>query len=378
MKIKVSTAELVKVVNFVALSERSRTDTDMFIDQVFVEVKEDALSLERIGVHATKNSRAVEVEGSGQDFSFQVDYTAFKAVVTKVANRFNEVNIEMSGGELFINAGRIKTQLAVTELNKPVIDDDSTSQDEICVKTQDLLSLIGQVRASSAKNDVRYYLNGICFQTDDKANNLLHAIASDGHRMAKGECEFLAHEYEKERSVIVSNECVTYLENTLKESRDEEVVLHLTSSFMSISLSDGTAIKMKIIDGRFPDWKRIVPCSYKSIAFLDREEFVESIRSAITLANPKFKGGIFNFKSGECGLSTDSQIGKYDEVIESSDFEGEDCLVGFNLEYVLSALNVINDEVVVIRLNGSSGSAVIHGKNSDNTKTFHVVMPIRL
>lgn len=378
MKIKVCTAELIKVVNFAALSERSKADSDKYIDQVFVEINNGVLTLERIGMHASKSSRAVNADGDGKDFSFQVDYAAFKAVVSKVASRFKEVNIEMSGEELHINAGRIKTQLAVTELNKPVIEDDSSAQDEVCVKTQDLLNLIGQVRASTAKNDVRYYLNGICFQTDSLANNLLHAIATDGHRMAKGECEFLAHEYEKERSVIVSNECVSYLENILKDTGDDQVVLHLTDSFMSISLTDGTALKMKIIEGRFPDWKRVVPCSYQSKVYLDREDFVESIRSAITLANPKFKGGRFNFTPQDCSLSADSKIGKYDEVIEIKDFEGDSCEIGFNLEYVLSALNVISDDEIVIRLNGPNGSAVIHGQNSDNTSTFHVVMPTRL
>ncbi|MEQ6343244.1 DNA polymerase III subunit beta [Vibrio cyclitrophicus] len=378
MEINVSTIELNKLTNFAALSERSKADSDKYIDKVFVTVQNNTLTLERIGLHAAKKSKALAVEGDGKDFSFQVDYSAFKAVIGKVATRFDQVNIAMKGDELKINAGRIKTQLSVTELSKPEIEDDSTAQDEICVQTADFLSLIGQVRASSAKGDVRYYLNGICFQTDNLANNLLHAIATDGHRMAKGQCEFLAHEYEKERSVIVSNECVSYLDNILKDTSDKQVVLHLTSSFMSITLEDGTSIKMKIIDGRFPDWKRVVPCTHTGIVNLDRANFTESIRSAITLANPKFKGGRFFFKPSGCDLYSTSQIGSYEEVIEVQGFEGDDCEIGFNLEYVLSALNVIDDDSIVIRLNGSNGSAVIHGDNSDNTSTFHVVMPTRL
>lgn len=378
MKIKVQTVELINVVNFAALSERPKTDSDKYIDQVFVEVINGSLFLERFGMHASKSSRAVAGEGDGEDFIFQVDYTAFKAIVTKVASRFEVVNIEMKGKELFIRAGRIEAQLTVTVLKKPRFEVDSSKQDEICVGSRELLDLIGQVRGSSAKCDVRYYLNGICFQTDTLDNNLLHAIATNGHRMAKGECEFLAHDYKKERSVIVSNECVSYLENILKDTDDEKVVLHLTDSFMSITLNDGTSIKMKIIDGRFPDWKRVVPCSYRTIVSLDRDAFVESIRSSATLANPKYKGAKLSFTPEHCNLSTDSSIGTYNEVIELIEFSGDDSEVGFNLDYVLSALNVITDEVVVIRLNGPEGSAVFHGQGSDNTSAFHVVMPIRI
>lgn len=295
MKIKLCTTELTSVINFVALSERSKAEADKYIDKVFVEVNDSGLIVERIGMHASKKSRVIKAEGDGENFSFQVDYNAFKAVIGKVATRFKDVNIELVGNELLINAGRIKTQLAVTEFNKPQLEDDELEQDEVCVKTKDFLCLINQVCASTAKGDVRYYLNGICFQTDADANNLLHAIATDGHRMSKGECEFLAHDYEKERSVIVSNECVSYLTSLLKDTSDEQVVLFLSSKFMSIKLSNGTAIRMKIIDGRFPDWKRVVPCTHTAVITLDRLDFLESIKSSITLANPKFKGGRFTF-----------------------------------------------------------------------------------
>jgi DNA polymerase-3 subunit beta len=379
MQVQVNSKELAKIINFCSLTERSKTDVDQFIDQMFVEVNESSLTLERYGLSATKISKPLPlVETDGSTFSFQVDYTAFKAIVTKVTSRFENMTMYLKENALYIEAGRIKTNLQVSLLNKPKMEDSAEAKDEICVKTTDILHIISQVRHAAARGDVRYYLNGICFQTDDQANNLLHAIATDGHRLAKGECEFLAHEYEKARSVILSNECVSYLENAIKDTTDEQVVLHLTNTYASVTLNDGTQVKMKVIDGRYPDWKRVVPVSYTSRAWFDRADFTESIRSSITLANPKFKGGRFVFTDENCELNTENAIGSYDEVMEIVDFDGNSCEVGFNLEYMLSALNVIEDEKIVIRLNGSNGSAVIHGESGDNTSCFHVIMPMRL
>lgn len=378
MKVTVDSKEILRAINFAALNERSKTDTDKYIDKVFVDVVNGAMTLSRFGNHACKKSKPIKVD-SDRDGSFQIDYMAFNSVVTKIVSRFDEVFLEKVGNELKVTAGRINTSLVIAEMLKPIADEDAAIDDEICVQTADLIKLISEVRNSTAKGDVRYYLNGICFQTDSEQNNLLHAIATDGHRMTKGQCEFLAQNYEKERSVIISNECVGYLDKLLRDASEAHVVLFLNSQSLSLVLEDKTSLKMKLIEGRFPDWKRVVPTTMTTQVLVDRLDLVESVKSAITLSNPKFRTGLFEFTLNECNLTcTNTDIGSYEEFFEVIDFKGDEMKIGFNLDYLLNALQTIQDENVMIRLNGDSGSALVYGENSDNVSSFHLVMPVRI
>lgn len=376
MKVTFNAKALHSALDFLQVSERPGGDST-YIEQVYVKVSGTKAQLFRYGIGLTKVSQRLDCQSSVHgDHSWQVNYDALKAIIQKIAMRFEDVDFEIDAdddkGHVMLSAGRLKTQLNIMNVEPP--DETELNQHtEICVLRSELERIIRRARVASAKNDVRPSLNGVLLETDDTGT--LRAIGCDGHRMAMAKCQYLAHEY-VHHEIILSNAGVKYLDGIFKLANEDNLVLHFDSAQLSISLENGARLKMQVIDAKYPDWRRTIPLDHKTRVTVDRKELIDSVRTATPLTTQKFRTAKFGMASSGISVSSNSHVGDFSDVVDIAAFEGDEQEVGMNVDYLLDALNAISTESISIDVCDKDRGIVI--KEGIAANGIQLVMPLRV
>lgn len=309
------------------------------------------------------------------DKQHQVNYDALYASIQKIAMRFKTVTlfIEPTSNELNIEAGRLKTKLKLSQIAELEVNEARLEpQNEICVKTSELDRIIKRAKVASAQKDVRYVLNGVLITTD--SDGVLRAVGCDGHRLSVAISEYLAHAY-RERSLIISNSGVRYLETVIKQSTEERIVVHFDDTHLRVSLKNGGALKVSLIEGLYPEWRKVIPLETKSSVLIDRKEMIASILSAQPLANKGYRTAIFNIHK-ELTIKASSDVGEYIDVVESKEFHGEPLEINVNIDYLLAALESIHTNDVKLEFVSSSIGFLVR-EVGEFSNGIQMIMPVR-
>ncbi len=234
----------------------------------------------------------------------------------------------------------------------------------------ELLRLIESTHFSMANQDVRYYLNGMSIESE---GNEIRSVATDGHRLAicKISNDSLAL---PARQVIVPRKGILEIIRLLSPV-DEEVDVYLGSNHIRIIDSEFT-FTSKLVDGRFPDYRRVLPRNGDKIFITDKEQLRQVLSRASILSNEKFKGVRLNFSHSLLKITANNPEQEQAEEELEIDFPYENLEVGFNVSYVLDVLSAIKDEQVKFTLADANSSVVIEG--ADSGEALYVVMPMRL
>jgi DNA polymerase-3 subunit beta len=221
-----------------------------------------------------------------------------------------------------------------------------------------------------ANQDVRYYLNGLLFDFSDKQ---LKAIATDGHRLAvcdlEGEIDISS-----DRQLIVPRKGVMELTRML--SADEgEVTLAIGRNHIRLVKGD-TIFTSKLIDGRFPDYKAVIPVGADKQMLVDRYTFTHALQRASILSNEKYKG--VRLEASGSTIKIVAHNPQHEEAVEEIEAElnFDRLAVGFNVTYLLDALMAIETEQVSLELIDANSSCLVSAPDSDVNR--HVVMPLKL
>jgi DNA polymerase-3 subunit beta len=221
-----------------------------------------------------------------------------------------------------------------------------------------------------ANQDVRYYLNGMLLHVTAKR---LRAVATDGHRLAMSE---LAKDTKQkdETQLILPRKAVLELMRLL-EPTDAEVELRLSDTQFQADL-DVIRLTSKLIDGRFPDYERVIPEAGDRKMKANRERVRAALSRAAILSNEKFRGVRLQLADGKLRLSTHNP--EHEEAEEELDvtYSGAALEIGFNVNYLLDALGVMQTEDFHMELKGPDASGLLQESGSANSK--YVVMPMRL
>ena len=234
----------------------------------------------------------------------------------------------------------------------------------------ELLRLIESTHFSMANQDVRYYLNGMSIESE---GNEIRSVATDGHRLAicKISNDSLAL---PARQVIVPRKGILEIIRLLSPV-DEEVDVYLGSNHIRIIDSE-FSFTSKLVDGRFPDYRRVLPRNGDKIFITDKEQLRQVLSRASILSNEKFKGVRLNFSHSLLKITANNPEQEQAEEELEIDFPYENLEVGFNVSYVLDVLSAIKDEQVKFTLADANSSVVIEG--ADSGEALYVVMPMRL
>ena len=224
------------------------------------------------------------------------------------------------------------------------------------------------VQYAMAQQDIRYYLNGVLLVID---GGTLKLIATDGHRLA-----FIRTKLEKEqakREIILPQKTVNELAKLLTDT-EEKITLHLAERQVKFVFSDNI-LSSKVIDGKFPDYDRVVP-SYSNHLTLDRVLILQALQRAAILSNEKFRG--VRFVLTEKNLRIISSNNEQEEAQEDieTDYHGAALDIGFNVNYLLDGLNNAVADTITFSFGDPNSSILLTVPGNDDFK--YVVMPMRI
>jgi DNA polymerase-3 subunit beta len=221
-----------------------------------------------------------------------------------------------------------------------------------------------------AQQDVRYYLNGLMLEI---SSNYLRAVATDGHRLAYSEKETNA-DIADIKQVILPRKGVLELIRLLKDT-DEKVKIVLGSNHLQVEF-DQLRLTSKLIDGRFPDYNRVMPTDGDNIMIADREQLRQALMRASILSNEKYRGIRLILEKNLIKLQAQNPDHEEADIELEVDYSGDDIEIGFNVNYMLDVLNVTNSEMVQTALRDSNSSFLLTYPDQSDSK--YVIMPMRL
>ncbi|HUF72158.1 MAG TPA: DNA polymerase III subunit beta [Gammaproteobacteria bacterium] len=279
------------------------------------------------------------------------------------------VEVSQSGDRLTLKAGRSRFTLSTLAASDFPIVEGITGEHSLKVGQKDLHWLIEKTQFSMAQQDVRYYLNGLLLETEGKT---LRAVATDGHRLALAEVE-LAAAAGKNGQVIVPRKGVLELNRLLDGEDDLSVVLG--SNHIRVDC-DGVRLTSKLIDGRFPDYERVIPSKAPNVIKADRELLRHALQRTGILSNEKYRGVRLELDSGTVTISANNP--EQEEATETVElqYQGDKIEIGFNVNYLLEALAAADSGEVELHVTDGNSSCLIISPGVDRVK--YVVMPMRL
>ena len=288
-----------------------------------------------------------------------------------------EITLSLANKKLSISQGKSKFSLQTLAAEEfPTATPAETYPAKVTLSQKALKHLLHLVHFAMAQQDIRYYLNGLLLVID---NESLKAVATDGHRLAfsavKATDEGVQIDISGNRQeVIIPRKAVLELQRLLTDSDDpvniEFAVNQARFAFGEIELLS------KLIEGKFPDYQRVIPAGHSKIVSLEREIILGALQRAAILTTDKFKGVRLTLSSG--GLRVSSTNAEQEEASEELEvqYQGEPVDIGFNVQYLLDVLANLKNKTIQIALQDPNASALITAQEDAEFK--YVVMPMRI
>jgi len=279
------------------------------------------------------------------------------------------VQLSTEGERVSLRAGRSRFTLSSLPAGEFPLVEEINAQQTLSVAQGEFRRLIDKTHFSMAQQDVRYYLNGMLLETDGKT---LRAVATDGHRLALCETE-LSSKAKTSQQVIVPRKGVLELQRILGTEGDLELAVgtnHVRAQIGDIRFTS------KLIDGRFPEYGRVIPAAPSRSVEAERESLKLALQRTAILSNEKYRGIRLTARPGLLLIQAHNPEQEEAEDQVEVSYSGEEVEIGFNVNYLLDALGAIDGDKVEIGLTDSNSSCLIHAPGTTHTK--YVVMPMRL
>ncbi len=280
--------------------------------------------------------------------------------------------ITLSGAQnkLTLQAGKSRFTLQTLPAEDfPLVNESADYGPSFSVPQKTLKHLINQVHFAMAVHDIRYYLNGILFVAEGKALTL---VATDGHRLALAQAQLGADIPKQE--VILPRKTVLELQRLLRDE-DTPIEMRFAGNQAKFAFS-GMEFVTKLVEGKFPDYNRVIPKNHKNAIVTGRLPLLASLQRAAILTSEKFKGVRVNVEPGTLRIaSSNAEQEEAKEELEI-DYAGDAIEIGFNVTYLIDALANIPQEMIKLELQDSNSSALITVPEQTGFK--YVVMPMRI
>ncbi|MBL8379396.1 MAG: DNA polymerase III subunit beta [Burkholderiales bacterium] len=280
------------------------------------------------------------------------------------------VSLDLNNKKLSIKSGRSRFSLQTLGAEDfPTVAPASDFRTGFSVGQRPLKALLSLVQYAMAQQDIRYYLNGLLLIVE---KGQAKVVATDGHRLAYAALD-IEGEHERQE-VIIPRKTIIELERLLEDS-DEPIRIDIASTQVRFQFGNVELVS-KLVEGKFPDYQRVIPSGYKNSFRIAREELIGCLQRAAILTNEKFKG--VRCVLGQNSLKISCTNTDQEEAQEEAEIEyGGDAIdIGFNVTYLLDVLMHVKSETVTVSLGDANSSALI---TLEDTADFrYVVMPMRI
>ncbi|ARS46837.1 DNA polymerase III subunit beta [Ectopseudomonas hydrolytica] len=280
------------------------------------------------------------------------------------------IDIRVDDQKLLVKAGRSRFTLSTLPANDfPTVEEGPGSL-TFNLPQAKLRRLIERTSFAMAQQDVRYYLNGMLLEVQ---SGMLRAVATDGHRLAMCSME-AAIQQDGKHQVIVPRKGILELARLLTE-QDAEVAIVLGQHHIRANTGEFT-FTSKLVDGKFPDYERVLPRGGDKLVLADRQGLREAFSRTAILSNEKYRGIRLTLAAGLLKIQANNPEQEEAEEEIVVDYAGGGLEIGFNVSYLLDVLGVMGTEQVRLILSDSNSSALL--QEADNDDSAYVVMPMRL
>ncbi|MCF6346422.1 MAG: DNA polymerase III subunit beta [Thiomicrorhabdus sp.] len=369
MKITLTRENLLSVLQTVGGVVEKR-QTMPILGNVLFQVSENTLTVTASDLEIETRAKTELESSEASQFSTTLPAIKLINIVRSLPNGLT-ITLDFDESRCTLLAGRSRFKLSTLPAEDFPVMDLTQSDLSFALSQHQLKQLILHSGFAMASQDVRFYLNGMLF---DINNNILRVVATDGHRLSTCSTQ-LAMEGLPSTQAILPRKGVLELQKLMND--DETLIeFSLAKNYLTVQLED-TVFTCKLVDGRFPDYLRVIPTENDQLIQTDKELLRSLLQRASILSNDKFKG--IRLRLSQNLLTVNASNSEQDESHEDMaiDYNGTEMEIGFNVNYIIDVLNSINDDCVTLILRDANSSCLIETQ-ADGCHCQHVIMPMRL
>ena len=342
-----------------------RRQTLPILANILLNIREKALVITATDLEVEmKTSTKVEASGEG-------DFTLPARKLIDICRALPDeavININIEGERVNILSGPSKFTLGTLPAKDYPVIEPATRSSSFSVSEKTLKLLIDKTHFAMAHQDVRYYLNGMLLEIRE---GKIHSVSTDGHRLATSECQI---DNAAEVQVIIPRKAVLEL-GKLVSNTDKEVNVDISANHIRFNMGS-TVFTSKLVDGKFPDYNRVIPTDSDKVVLANREILRDALQRTSILSNEKYRGICFKFSNNSLELLAHNPEQEEAKEELPIDYSGENLVIGFNVGYLIEVLNVLETENIRMMLSDSNSSCLIQDENSSDSR--YVIMPMRL
>lgn len=367
MKFTISRDALIKPLNLVA-GVVERRQTLPILANVLMVLEGDRLSLTGTDLEVELVGR-VQLPEAGE--AGEVTVPARKLVdICKSLPEGSNISFKAEDGKVTVRSGRSRFTLSTLPAREFPNVEDSMGTHQFQIKQGQLKRLIDRTGFAMAQQDVRYYLNGMLWELKGKQ---LRVVATDGHRLAlctlPGEVGVNG-----DTQVILPRKGVLEMARLLMED-DEDIAIVIGSNHIRATTDDFT-FTSKLVDGKFPDYQRVLPRSPSKIVIGSRLDLRQAFTRTAILSNEKYRGVRLKLTNNSLDIVANNPEQEEAEEAVPVEYQGDDLEIGFNVSYLLDVLSVLSGDQIKLSLSDPNSSALL--EESEEGDSVYVVMPMRL
>ena len=314
-------------------------------------------------------STQLDSTDAGGDFAITIAARKLFDIVRALPDTA-KVKLDTKDSQVVVSAGKSRFTLqTLPAADFPRVETGAGLGEPIRLQQKTLKRLLQLVQFAMASQDIRYYLNGMLLVLDGKQ---LRVVATDGHRLSYAETEL--DTTSDHREVIIPRKTVMELSKLLNDV-DDPVELRIGANQVTITLP-GTELVTKVVDGKFPDYQRVIPVNQQRHLKANRQTVTQALQRAAILSNEKFRGVRLVMSENTLGIvcNNNEQEEAADEIEVT--YNGDPLDVGFNVTYLLDGLNAVNSEEITLSLGDANSSMLLTSEGEAGFK--YVVMPMRI
>jgi len=365
MKFSISRDALLKPLNLVA-GVVERRQTLPILSNVLLSLEGKKLSLTGTDLEVELVGR-VELDSAGVDGEMTVP--ARKLVdICKSLPDGSTIELSVESGKAMVKAGRSRFTLSTLAATEFPSVEEGVGELALDLPQTTVKRLIERTAFAMAQQDVRYYLNGMLLELK---SGRLRMVATDGHRLAL--CTAPEPVSAGDASVIIPRKGVLELSRLLEG--EESISLVIGSNHVRASNPQFT-FTSKLVDGKFPEYERVLPKSPDKTVIGDRLELKQAFARTAILSNEKYRGVRLKLSNDTLDIMANNPEQEQAEEVVAVDYKGDKLEVGFNVSYLLDVLSVLDGKQVRMSLADSSSSALL--EEAEAGDSLYVVMPMRL
>ena len=375
MKLKLSKSNFVKSLSFVQNIVESKT-TIPILANVLLEAKQGRLNLSATDMDITIFDKVkinnIEVEGA----TSVPAHTLYNVIKELPDDDPIDLSYDQNNKKLHLMSSKSKFAFSCLSKDEFPISSTETFKTSFDLKSDILKEIIDKTYFASSNEETRYYLNGLYLHTATLNNkNYLRAVATDGHRLAQYQISSPPTINKSNFGVIVPKKLIFELRKLIDDMK-ENIKIDLSDRKIRFSFNE-TIIISKLIDGKFPDYEKVIPKNTNNIFSINRKKFLESINRISTVTSDKSKAIKLNLNKNKLTISA-SNLEEGGSGIEEIDikYNGPSLDIGFNSSYLKEIINQFTLEEISILFSDSTAPTII--KDGSKSESLYVLMPMRV